>query len=914
MSVGSDMPTKRGGAGRPLINIWLDDSALDTGAQAAWHDFLNFACESVGGAARIEAFSGMPPDSSLPFVYLSDSAALTRKLLLYGVPIHIQPKTAPEYVDGHVYWQWLVHRRDVLVAANLKPVQRGVTLISSIYRGDVFLDGFLRNSARLQGYADCEHLLVRAASPGNEHEGLVKHVRAHSGAVYLNLAQDPGLYEVWNLGVRLATGRYLSNANIDDRRAPEHLAFLRDELASKTHVDVASAALRISTEKNLDWESSGDCPLLFARVADKLYTASALFKHSASGLSSRNLPHCMPLWRRSLHARVGMFNEKRYGPSADWAFWLQAGRHGVMFSYSQRPLGLYLRDEATYWRRDPANRKFDAYIAKSFADLAQENADRKAGSTHRLARPVAQVVSKTVMMLRAGACYEGLGWLLKVAASDMYRRESTRELVDKVARRFLGCSDFADVAIRFVRLMDADGPFDLALFNALVDLVHGFDPILLGEAAHAIERTLKFVCHDLHACTGDIRGLLLLAMLARKRADWTAEQVLLQRMHDSDKSAFWLHFQSVYRFVRPLPDVCGAVSTIASSFVINQPATRYHLTYFPDYTKNTYQSLLYSPLRAMGATLRGTSDIADFLTIEPIPEQANILHVHWVSPLFGPDKHNDLSSLHAERAAAFLAGLKRQKERGFTLYWTIHNRLSHETIDPKAEEAFRQALYRLADRVFIHHPLAVSLLDWLPDTGKLCLSEHGDFGVAAADRISRTEARQSIGWNESDFVVMHVGQVRDYKSLADYLPVLFDQLLQTPDMKLVIAGIIQSSAARRWLKEHQHPRLLARNTFLTESELTAYMRAADVGFLAYGATLTSGTLFHWLTCGRAVLAPASGTIPAYLVDGWNGFSYSDSESLKRVLTLCAQLPKAEMTRLEHNARSTAMQLKWGMDV
>jgi hypothetical protein len=82
--------------------------------------------------------------------------------------------------------------------------------------------------------------------------------------------------------------------------------------------------------------------------------------------------------------------------------------------------------------------------------------------------------------------------------------------------------------------------------------------------------------------------------------------------------------------------------------------------------------------------------------------------------------------------------------------------------------------------------------------------------------------------------------------------------------------------------------------------------------LSYSAILTSGTLFHWLTCGRPVLAPACGTIPAYVLDDWNGFAYRDQESLKRLLAHCEALPEEELARLGCNAQSTAAQLEWGM--
>ena len=893
--------------------VWLDLSALPAESQQTWLEFVAFACQAVGVTANVGRFIGAPRDARTDFAYLTDSAALSRKLLLNVAQIYIQPRAAPTRVDGYYFYKSLAAGGIKSTGLSFQPANHTVTLISSVFQGDEYLDGFLRNAAMLQGYADCEHLLIRAASPGDEHARLVQHVRQHPGAVYLNLAEDPGLYQVWNLGVRLSTARYLSNANLDDRRAPEHLAYLRGVLNSIPAVDLASTALRISTRKNLDWADSSDCPVWFADVGDQVYAANGLFKHGPDGLTSRNLPHCMPMWRRRLHARVGDFDEKRYGPSADWAFWLLAGRSGSLFHFSNSPLGLYLRDEGSYWRKDPANPRFGERIVADFADLAVAIGSVAARMP---TRPQSHEISAALSMLRKGACFEGIARLLSAAAPGPNRADSdtTQVLLDQVALQFLGCGDFRPMVARYVHAAGGGRDFDWVTLNALVDIVHQFDPKRPGQHAVRARRNLELACVDLHECSGELQGTLLLALLARRHGEFAAEQALLQQAHDADAGTFWSAVQSVYRFLRPLAELCGAVSGIAPANGLDQPATSYHVVFYPDYTKgNAYQNLLYRPLRDAGGQVRGTSDEEELLSIAPLPGVRNVLHIHWVNRLFQPVHGERRESLTPPGQEAFLAGLARQKQRGFVLYWTIHNQISHESSDPSAEVVFRRALYRLADRVFVHHPLVTALLDWLPDQRKLCLSEHGSYGVATAGKVSRSAARQALGLGQNDFVLTHLGQIRDYKGLAECLPVLFDQLATLPRMRLVIAGRIDSPRVKRWLQENRHPRITVRDGFLSDEELTFHMRAADVGFLSYSTILTSGTLFHWLTCGRPVLAPACGTIPAYVIDDWNGFTYRrDEESLKCVLAHCAALPDEELARQGRNAQSTAEQLEWGM--
>jgi glycosyltransferase involved in cell wall biosynthesis len=94
--------------------------------------------------------------------------------------------------------------------------------------------------------------------------------------------------------------------------------------------------------------------------------------------------------------------------------------------------------------------------------------------------------------------------------------------------------------------------------------------------------------------------------------------------------------------------------------------------------------------------------------------------------------------------------------------------------------------------------------------------------------------------------------------------------------------------------------------------LEAVMTASDVGLLTYDRILTSGTLFHWMSAGRPVLAPNMGTIPAYVVDSWNGWCYKSQEELIATMEYAMSATAAERAYWKENARQTADALRWGM--
>lgn len=887
------------------VEVLCDFSALDAAGARAWESFIRAAAVLLGRTVSLGSFSGTPSDGRSTFAFISDSAALSRRILLNVPRMYICPHAPPRRVDPFFYWK--LRLSPDLVELDLEPRTHRFTLLSSVFRGDDFLPGFLHNCAQLQDYRNCEHFLVRAASPGNEHELLVGHVRQWPSAVYLNLAEDPGLYEVWNLGIRLASGRYLSNANIDDRRAPGQLVRLGAALDTRADVSAAAAVLRISTEQNLDWEDSADCPLMFGGVAEGTFAVDALFRKSGESLAARNLLHCMPVWRREMHACCGFFHERRYGPSADWAFWLGCGARGARFFFDERPLGLYLRHAGSYWRRNPETANCDARIAAEFAHLATAEPPARAPAADTI--PFSLQMNTVLRLLRSGAALEGFGLLLEALRTQV--GPAGMELASRIGTDFLGSADWPGWLVQSGTTQGSMQAWGESLYSTLVDAVHA--TALTGAAREVarVRRTLEFACFDLYECGDEVRGLLLFAFLARCCGELALERELLRYLHAKDAPAFWSNIQSAYRFTRTLPELCATLPDWAQKCdsVVERPQD-VNLVYFPEFSGNAYLDLLYRPLREAGAAVSGTSDIEHFTTTEPVSSRKNILHVHWIKSLIVPSWRPD--GLVTDRAGAFLAGLARQRERGFAVHWTIHNHLSHECTDPAAEIAFRRALYALADRVFVHHPIAAGLLDWLPDQRKLRLYEHGAYELVTFDAARLAAARAAFGFSADDFIVTHVGRVRDYKGLVASLPVLLGVLERIPRMKLVVAGKIGSHELRQWLAVHQHPRLIVRDAHLDNEELALRMQVSNLGLLSYASILTSGTLFLWLSSGRPVLAPAIGTIPAYLVDGWNGFSYTDPGRLEELLLRCASLPDAELARLGANALNTARQLEWRM--
>ena len=166
---------------------------------------------------------------------------------------------------------------------------------------------------------------------------------------------DPGLYASWDMLIgHYASAPLLTTLAVDDRRAGASLAgalqvFERDPAAA-----VLSFATDFINEQGRDfmgtWWSARAVPHL-----SQLHLAD-LVKTDRAGkvVGAENIPHCAPVWRRSLHSTHGFFDSEVFGAASDYAFWIRAALGGAKFvHWSLPPSGVvfFLRESSHNNRR-----------------------------------------------------------------------------------------------------------------------------------------------------------------------------------------------------------------------------------------------------------------------------------------------------------------------------------------------------------------------------------------------------------------------------------------------------------------------------------------------------------------------------------------------------------------------------------
>ena len=344
-------------------------------------------------------------------LWLSSPAALGPNLLIDAParPMVLLNVEEPRPIKG----SWLAHyslnsvREQLQAMALVEPTAavqtacsaslnwQHVQLVSCTTKADAFVSGFLKHSAGwITTSAAYGHGLLHTfcdVQPTAAQRQLLLHALRQRPGWLLEFKDDPGLYEAWNRMIRCSEEPYITNANPDDRRSPDHLGRLVDQLAAAPERLVASSAVvPIQHRRCLAWsferlQQQAAGRFWFGDVEDG-YGLERLSRTTAAGLEPHNVPHCSPVWRRELHQRHGWFDEGRYGSAADWALWCRYGFAGGRFCHSPEPLSGYFVNASSYGRTQAETTGHQRIVAE-FLQPEQQPTPMPASSAPALQMP-----------------------------------------------------------------------------------------------------------------------------------------------------------------------------------------------------------------------------------------------------------------------------------------------------------------------------------------------------------------------------------------------------------------------------------------------------------------------------------------------------------------------------------------------
>lgn len=229
---------------------------------------------------------------------------------------------------------------------------KDLTVILSCYGADKLIDGYVDSILGNNYLNQLEVMIVNIVTSHqnpNYVESQIRRLGKH--VTLINLEHNITLYEAWNLGVQRSKTEFVSNLNLDDRVTPDYYEVGVRELR-KRQADVFSSN-SITTSQIGNWNHAsrkdfhlpesqfGDKSVISYSVSDMVYFDNEL------NIKKNSIPHCCPIWRRSLHEKYGYFDCQRFDFCADFAFWLKAAAGGAHLIHHRDFLTLFYMGSGT---------------------------------------------------------------------------------------------------------------------------------------------------------------------------------------------------------------------------------------------------------------------------------------------------------------------------------------------------------------------------------------------------------------------------------------------------------------------------------------------------------------------------------------------------------------------------------------
>lgn len=205
-----------------------------------------------------------------------------------------------------------------------------LTVITSVFNSEPFLDHFFQDIKRQSIFKDCEFLMLDANSTDNSRQIILEQCLKHKNIHYCP-AGNRNIYATWNLGVVLSNSEFLTNWNTDDRREADSLERQINLLKENPDIGLCYGRTLWVDTPNVNVE---DCDPR---------NETPCFPATIESMLQFNSPHCLPVWRKTLHDRLGYFDDSFFS-AGDYEMWMRALSRGYKFGMIDEVVGAYYRN------------------------------------------------------------------------------------------------------------------------------------------------------------------------------------------------------------------------------------------------------------------------------------------------------------------------------------------------------------------------------------------------------------------------------------------------------------------------------------------------------------------------------------------------------------------------------------------
>ncbi|GBD88055.1 hyaluronan synthase [bacterium BMS3Abin03] len=257
-------------------------------------------------------------------------------------------KAKPDYRDAVDKLQFVVD----IMSGKIKPNKIKVSAIVSTYNSEKFIRGCLDDliNQTLYKKGELEIIVVNSGSNENESRIVQEYQTKFSNLELISTDERETVYKAWNRGIKAATGKYITNANTDDRHRHDALEILTLELDKNNDVALVYADSKVTQTENRTFDNTPLSGYLLYPEFDR----QKLFEICFIGPQ--------PMWRKSLHEKYGYFDEK-FKSAGDSEFWLRIVSK-EKFKHINQLLGLYLLSMDSIENSDRKTSQKESEIAR----------------------------------------------------------------------------------------------------------------------------------------------------------------------------------------------------------------------------------------------------------------------------------------------------------------------------------------------------------------------------------------------------------------------------------------------------------------------------------------------------------------------------------------------------------------------
>ncbi len=203
-----------------------------------------------------------------------------------------------------------------------------ISAIVSVYNCERYIRGCIEDLER-QTIADrIEIIIINSGSMQNEESIIYEFKNRFDNIIYIKTKNRETIYQAWNRGIRVANGKYITNANSDDRHRRNAFEVMVEVLENNRNIDLVYADDIITKTENEIFENC--TPVNYRNWPE--YDRYKLLSKCFIG------PH--PMWEKKLHDKFGFFKEN-LEVAGDYEFWLRICEE-CTFKHINKYLGLYL--------------------------------------------------------------------------------------------------------------------------------------------------------------------------------------------------------------------------------------------------------------------------------------------------------------------------------------------------------------------------------------------------------------------------------------------------------------------------------------------------------------------------------------------------------------------------------------------